>query len=159
LRQLMQHFDNAGNNKLLNQHYPIDIIEVDPLETFEIVTGVEAIAHATPHTPESHALHIRENDSTLVFSADTGFDETLATFARRVNFFILESSFVKDKTIAKHLELSEAIHLIRRAEPKQAMLTHFYADWDNVDFEKEVRRLSPGCEVLQAVDGLKVLVK
>lgn len=159
LRRLIEHFDNAGNNKLLAQHFPIEVIEIEPLETFEIVDGVEAVAHSTPHTPDSHALHLRENDSTLVFSSDTGFDETLATFARRVDLFILESSFVKDKTAEKHLELEEAIRLIRRAEPKCAMLTHFYAEWDNVDFEKEVRRLSPGCEVLQAVDGLKVPVK
>src|SRR5687768_7455887 len=31
LRQLIGHFDNAGNNKLLDQHYPIEIIEIDPL--------------------------------------------------------------------------------------------------------------------------------
>jgi ribonuclease BN (tRNA processing enzyme) len=159
LRRLIGHFDDAGNNKLLDQHFPIEIIEVEPLEAFEIVDGVEAVAHSTPHTPDSHALHLRENDSTLVFSSDTGFDETLATLARRIDLFIVESSFVKDKTVDKHLELSEAIHLIRRAEPKRAMLTHFYSDWDDVDFEKEVGRLSPGCEVLQAVDGLKVSVR
>jgi len=159
LQQLMEHFDHAGNNKLLDQHFPIEIIEIESLETFEIINGVEAVGHATPHTPNSHALHLREKDSTLVFSSDTGFDEALAAFARRVDLFILESSFVKDKTIEKHLELSEAIHLIRRAEPKRAMLTHFYAEWDDVDFEKEVGLLKPGCEVLEAVDGLKVSVK
>ena len=48
--------------------------------------------------------------------------------------------------------------MIRRAEPKRAMLTHFYKEWDDVDFEKEVRRLDPGCEVLQAVDGLRAVI-
>jgi ribonuclease BN (tRNA processing enzyme) len=156
LRRLIEHFDNAGNNKLLKQHFPIEIVEIESLDTFEIVDGVEAVAYSTPHTPDSHALHLRDGDSTLVFSSDTGFDETLATFARRVDLFILESSFVGDKTTDKHLNLSEAIHLIRRAEPVRAMLTHFYADWDKVDFEKEVARLKPGCEVLQAFDGLKI---
>ena len=158
LRRLIQHFDNAGNNKLLDQHFPIEIVEIESLATFEIVNGVEAVGHSTPHTPDSHALHLREKDSTLVFSSDTGFDEILAAFARRVDLFILEASFVKDKVSDKHLELSEAVHLIRRSEPKRAMLTHFYADWDDVDFEKEVARLKPGCEVLQAVDGLKLSV-
>ena len=159
LRRLIEHFDNAGNNKLLKQHFPIEIIEIESHETFEIVDGVDAVAHSTPHTPDSHALHLRENDTTLVFSSDTGFDETLATLARRVDLFILESSFAKDKITDKHLELSEAIHLIRRAEPKRAMLTHFYAEWDTVDFEKEVERLKPGCEILQAFDGLKISVE
>ena len=159
LRQLIQHFDDAGNNKLLDQHFPIEIIEIDPLETFEILDGVEAVAHSTPHTPDSHAIHLREKDSTLVFSSDTGFDETLATFARRVDLFIVEASFFKEKLTDKHLNLEEASHLIRRAEPKRAMLTHFYAEWDDVNFEKEVERLKPTCEVLEAVDGLKVAIK
>ncbi|PYS99834.1 MAG: hypothetical protein DMF63_10080 [Acidobacteria bacterium] len=158
LRRLMECFDDAGNGKLLNQHFPIEIIEIDELNSFEIVEGVEAVAHSTPHTPDSHAIHLREKDSTLVFSSDTGFDETLATFARQVDLLILETSFVRDKPIEKHLELSEAIHLIRRAEPKRAMLTHFYKEWDDVDFEKEVRRLDPGCEVLRAVDGLRAVI-
>ena len=158
LRRLIQHFDDAGNNKLLDLHFPIEIVEIDPLETFEIVEGVEAVAHSTPHTPDSHALHLREKDSALVFSSDTGFDETLTAFARRVDLLILESSFVKDKVTDKHLNLEEAMHLIRRAEPKRAMLTHFYAEWDGVDFEKEVRLLKPACEVLEAVDGLKAAI-
>ena len=159
LRRLIQHFDDAGNNKLLDQHFPIEIIEIDPLEAFEIVEGVEAVARSTPHTPDSHALHLREKDSTLVFSSDTGFDETLATFARRVDLFILEASFFKEKITDKHLNLEEAMHLVRRSEPKRAMLTHFYAEWDRVNFEKEVALLKPACEVLEAVDGLKVAIK
>src|SRR6478735_187897 len=62
LRGLIQHFDDAGNNKLLDQRFPIEIIEIEPLETFEIVDGVEAVAHSTPHTPDSHAIHIREKN-------------------------------------------------------------------------------------------------
>jgi hypothetical protein len=38
------------------------------------------------------------------------------------------------------------------------MLTHFYGEWDEVDFEKEVARLSPGCEVIEARDGLRVRI-
>jgi hypothetical protein len=38
------------------------------------------------------------------------------------------------------------------------MLTHFYAEWDDVDFEKEVGLLKPGCEVTEAVDGLRISV-
>jgi len=80
----------------------------------------------------------------------------LATFARNADLLLMESSFLKGKGVKKHLELAEAVHLIRHAEPRRAMLTHFYSDWDDVDFEKEVSRLSPGCEVMEAIDGLRV---
>jgi ribonuclease BN (tRNA processing enzyme) len=56
--------------------------------------------------------------------------------------------------VKKHLELAEAIFLIRKADPKRAMLTHFYPEWDNVDFAAEVARYGPLCEVIEAVDGL-----
>jgi ribonuclease BN (tRNA processing enzyme) len=158
LRRIIEILDSANNNRLLEQPFSIEIIEIEPLERFSILDNVEAVAHSTPHTPESHALHLRHEDTTFVYTADTGFDETLATFARRVDLFLIECSFVKNKTVERHLELAEAIHLIRRAEPKRAMLTHFYAEWDEVNFKEEIGRSSPGCEVIEAVDGLRISI-
>ena len=156
LRDLIKAFDDIAKGKLLDQPFPLEIIEIEPLQKFQILDGVEAVACVTPHTPDSHALHLREGETTLVYTADTGFDETLSTFARRVDLLVIESSFVKDKSTDKHLELAEAIQLIRRAEPKRAMLTHFYAEWDEVNFAEEVHKLSPGCEVIEAVDGIRI---
>ena len=48
------------------------------------------------------------------------------------------------------LELAEAIFLIRKAKPRRALLTHFYPEWDGVDFEKEVSKFEPRCEVIEA---------
>ena len=113
----------------------------------------------TVHTAESHAIHIRDADEkTLVYSADTGFDAGVATFANRVDLFILESSYVKDKPVEKHLELAEAMFLVRKAQPKRAMFTHFYPEWDEVDFETEVAAFDPPCEVVEAIDGLKLVI-
>jgi ribonuclease BN (tRNA processing enzyme) len=156
LRRLIETFDSAGNYRLLDQPFRVEILEVEPLEKFEIAAGVEAVSYATPHTGNSRALHLRENDTTLVYTSDTGFDEALATFARRVDLLLMECSFVKDKLVAKHLELAEAVHLIRKAEPKKAVLTHLYPEWDEVDFEEEVRKLRPGIEIIEATDGLRI---
>lgn len=158
LRKLIDAFSNAHNYRLLEQPFPIEIIEIDALEPFEIVNGVEATALKTQHTPESHAIHIRDGETTLVYSSDTGFAESLSTLANRVDLFILECSFVNDKPAQKHLELAEAIHLIRKAKPKRAMLTHFYPEWDDVDFEEELAKFSPMCEVVEATDGLSIVV-
>ncbi len=156
LKELIDAFSDAHNYRLLEQPFPVEIVEIEALEPFEVVNGVEATAMKTPHTPESHALHIRDGETTLVFSADTGFDEHLATLANHCNLFILECTFLRNKTTDKHLELSEAIHLIRKAKPKRAMLTHFYPEWDAVDFEEEVAKFSPMCEVIEATDGLEL---
>lgn len=159
LEQLIGAFDAANDYKLLEQPFPVEIFEVEPLEKFEILPGVTAVAYSTPHTDESHAIHLSEGDTTMVYTSDTSFDVGLATFARRVDLFLMECSFVRNKPVAIHLELDEAIHLIRRAEPGRAVLTHLYSEWDEVDFQKEVERLDPGTEVIQAYDGLRVEVK
>jgi ribonuclease BN (tRNA processing enzyme) len=68
----------------------------------------------------------------------------------------MECSFPKQKETHIHLELAEAMHLVRQAKPKRAMLTHFYAMWDDVNFDAAVNEFSPGCEVLQAEDGMRI---
>ena len=45
-----------------------------------------------------------------------------------------------------------------KAKPKRVMLTHFYPEWDEVDFQSEIRRFDPMCEVVEAVDGLKIKI-
>lgn len=159
LPQLIDKFDSAANYGLLEQRFPVRVIEVEPLEQIEIFDCVETTFAKTPHTPESLAMHVRDGDDTLVFTADTGPDVSLAALANGVDIFILECSFFRNKPVEKHLELAEAIHLIRRAKPKRAMLTHFYPEWDDVDFETEVKRLEPLCEVIEAKDGLRLEVK
>ncbi len=156
LRKLVDAFDAAGNYRLFEQRFGIEVLEVTALEKWEILPGVEAVAMKTPHTDTSHAIHIRDGESTLVFTADTGPDKALAALASGVDLFLLECSFVRNKPVEKHLELAEAMYLIRKAGPKLAMLTHFYPEWDGVNFVEEVRKFDPRCDVIEAMDGLTV---
>ncbi len=157
LQNLIKKFDNAGEYNLLKQPFPIEITEVESLDKFEILNELEAVALDTPHTPESLAIHLRDkNDKTLVYSADTGFTKTLGTLAQKADLLVLECSFFKDKPVETHLELSEAMYLIRSAKPKKAILTHLYPEWDAIDFQKEVAKFSPPCEIIEARDGVKL---
>jgi len=157
LQNLIEKFDAANEYNLLKQPFPLDIIEVEPLEKFEILDKIETVALDTPHTPESLAIHLRdETDATIVYSADTGFTKTLGTLARSADLFVLECSFFKNKPVETHLELAEAMYLIRYAKPKRVILVHLYPEWDAVDFEKEVKKFSPPCEVIEARDGLQL---
>ena len=157
LEKLVKSFDEANNYKLFKQPFALEIREVEPSEEFEILPETRAVALKTPHTNESLAVHIRDSiGKTIVYSSDTGFTKTLGAFARDVDLFVLESSFFKDKSVEKHLELAEAMFLIRSAKPRKALLTHFYAEWDAVDFEREVEKFKPPCEIIQAQDGLRL---
>lgn len=157
LKKLLESFDRANDYKLFAQRFPVEIIEVEPLEKFEILPQTEAVALDTPHTEESLAIRIKnKNDKSVVFTSDTGYTKEIGTFAGGADLLVMECSFFKNKPIEKHLELAEAIYLIRYAQPKRVVLTHFYAEWDAVDFQKEVAKFSPMCEIIEAEDGLRL---
>jgi ribonuclease BN (tRNA processing enzyme) len=156
LKKLLENFNEANDYKLFAQPFQIEIIEVSPLEKFEILPETEAIALETPHTKESLAIRITNKNETIVYTSDTGFTKEIGTFAGGADLLVMECSFFKDKPIEKHLELGEAIYLVRYAKPKRVILTHLYAEWDTVNFEKEVAKLSPMCEVIEAKDGLRL---
>lgn len=157
LRELLEKFDAANDYKLFKQPFPLEVREVEALETFEILEDLEAAVIDVPHKEESLAIHLRDAlDKTLIYTADTGFTMTLGDFARNADLLVMECSFFKNKPVEKHLELGEAMHLVRYAKPRRAVLTHLYPEWDTVDFEKEVKKFSPPCDVIEAQDGLRL---
>jgi ribonuclease BN (tRNA processing enzyme) len=157
LKNLINAFDETNDYDLLKQPFPVEIIEVEPLEKFEILHRIEAVALDTPHTAESLAIHIRDaDDKTFVYSSDTGFDKSLGNFAGNADLLVMECSFFKNKPVEKHLELREAMFLARYAKPKRIVLTHLYPEWDKLDFQREMAKFSPPCEVIEARDGLKL---
>lgn len=156
LGKLLENFDAANDYGLFEQPFPIEVAEVEPLEKFQILEDAEAVTCKTPHTEESRAIHIRSNNKTLVYTADTGVEKALGAFARHVDLFVMECSFVLNKPVEMHLQLTDAMYLARLAEPKRVVLTHLYPEWDNVDFEKEIAKFSPDCEVIEATDGLRL---
>jgi ribonuclease BN (tRNA processing enzyme) len=91
----------------------------------------------------------------MVYSADTGVSEELATFARGADLFVLECSFYKDKPLKTHLELAEAMRIAHIAEPRKLLLTHLYPEWDAIDLAAKARELWPG-EPIAAHDGLRI---
>ncbi|MBA2379477.1 MAG: ribonuclease Z [Blastocatellia bacterium] len=158
LKDLLQKVSDAGEYKLFEQPFPLEIREVEPLENIEIV-GLHATAMKTPHTEASLGLHLRSaDDKTFVFTADTGFTDVIASFARRVDLLLIECSFVADKPTDIHIQLDEAMFLIGKAEPRRAVLTHLYPEWDEVDFAEQIKNHSPRCAIIEASDGLVIEV-
>jgi ribonuclease BN (tRNA processing enzyme) len=153
---LIKKFDGVNEYNLFKQPFPIEVVEVEPLEKFEILPGIEAMAMKTPHTDESLGLRVKDAGQTLVYTSDTGFAKEIATFSQGVDLLILESSFLREKKTPIHLELAEAMYLIAEAKPKRAMLAHLYADWDDANFAEETGRFGPPCQIIEAKDGLRL---
>jgi ribonuclease BN (tRNA processing enzyme) len=156
LRRFIEAVDSSYDYKLLKQPFEVGIVELGPNADFEILPGVTATTLKTPHTNESLALRLRDDDSKIfVYTSDTGFSEDLAPFAKDAALLLMECSFRKTKPVKKHLELTDAMRLAHDCTPEKLVLTHLYAEWDNVDLAAEARALWPG-ETIEAKDGLRL---
>lgn len=160
LKKLLQAFDEAGEYNLFKQKFPIEVREVSPDSQFEILPHLKAQTFSTPHTRESLAIRLTDEESgaSLVYTSDTGYTETLAEFARDVDLFIMECSFRRDKPIETHLELAEAMQLATRSNARRIMLAHLYPEWDGVDIAAEALKLWNG-ETIAATDGLRLTIE
>ena len=159
LRRILEAVNDSNNYRLFEQAFPVEIIEVGPDADFEIVPGIQASTFSTPHTTESLALRLKDEDSKLfVYTSDTGFSDDLIPFAKKSDLLLMECSFRRNKPVQKHLELVEAMNLARECAPKRLVLTHLYPEWDEVDLVAEARSLWSG-ETIEAKDGLRLEIE
>jgi ribonuclease BN (tRNA processing enzyme) len=148
--------DNANNYRLLQQAFPITIVEVATGTDCEILAGLSAQVFSTPHTRESLAIRLTENEETaLVYTSDTGYAEALGEFAKHADLLLMECSYRTNTSGLKHLDLAKAMQLARLAQPKRLLLTHLYPEWDDYDLAAEARELWEG-ETIAAHDGLRL---
>ena len=156
LRSFIQTINHSNNYRLLEQPFAIEIVEVAAATHFEILPGISADTCSTPHTRESLALRLKDEDSKLfVYTSDTGFSEDLIPFANNSALLLMECSFRRNKPVQKHLELAEAMRLAHDCVPEKLVLTHLYPEWDDVDLVAEARALWSG-ETIAAKDGLQL---
>ena len=155
-QRILKAFDQANNYRLFEQPFPLKVVELEPGAEFEILPELKATTFSTPHTPESLALRLMDRAGhILVYTSDTGYSDELAEFASGADLLMMECSFFKDKPVKTHLQLSEALQLAENAAVKKLLLTHLYAEWDDVDLVAESKKLWQG-ETLEAYDGLSL---
>ena len=157
LKKLLRAFDEADDYGLLKQQFPVEVREIAPRSEFEILPGLRARTLSTPHTRESLAIRLTDEQwgASLVYTSDTGYADALAAFAAGVDLFMMECSFRRNKPVETHLELEDAMRLARRAAPAKVLLTHLYPEWDDVDISAEAKKRWPG-ETVAAADGLRL---
>jgi ribonuclease BN (tRNA processing enzyme) len=162
VRKLLNAVDESNNYRLFQQPFPIKLQELpeirDQRGEFTVLTRLMARTFSTPHTEESVAIRVADAEGrSLVYTADTGYSESLAEFAANVDLLILECSFPRDKPVQTHLDFEEALRLATLAKPRTLLLTHLYPSWDGIDLESEAGKLWPG-KVVAAYDGLRLEV-
>ena len=159
LKELFKSFDEANSYGLMKQPFPLEFREVSPRTRFEILPGTLAETFSTPHTRESLALRLTsESGASLVYTSDTGYTDSLASFGEGVSLFMMECSFWREKPVDTHMELKDAMRLAERAAPDKVLLSHLYPEWDGVDLPSEAKKLWPG-ETIEATDGLRIEIR
>lgn len=155
-KSILTAIDDSNNYRLMEQPFPLELVEVGPSSSFELLPELAASTFSTPHTKESLAIRLRDKSGgELVYTSDTGYSDALAEFATGVTVLLMECSFRKNKPVEKHLELSDAMQLASKCQPQKLVLTHLYPEWDGIDVAAEARQLWTG-ETIEAIDGLRV---
>jgi ribonuclease BN (tRNA processing enzyme) len=160
VERLLKAIDESNDYGLFKQPFPLEVREFAAPDQsgFTPFEGIRGEMFKTPHTRESLAMRLTNSENkTVVYSADTGVSEELATFARGADLFVLECSFHENKPVQTHLNLAEAMRIAQMAQPRKLLLTHLYPEWDVIDLPAKAREFWPG-ETIAAHDGLQLIV-
>ena len=87
-----------------------------------------------PHPIKTYSTKIVENDSSLVYTGDTGYQgNKLATFAENADLLLCESTYLQgqQRQTDNHLYAREAGQIAKQANVKQLVLTHFFPELDS----------------------------
>ncbi|HKQ33409.1 MAG TPA: ribonuclease Z, partial [Thermodesulfobacteriota bacterium] len=113
------------------------------------------IAGDTFHTENSIAYRVESNGKSLVYSGDTGYTEKLIELAMDVDLLLIECSFPDELKFHAHLTPSEVGKIGRASRAKKIILTHLYADCDEIDIVAQVRE-HVDAEVILAEDLMEI---
>lgn len=107
-----------------------------------------------PHNLNTYSTKIEAGNFTIVYSADTGYENnTLTKFSEGADLLICESTFLRgqNKSGNNHLYAYEAGKIARDANVKKLLLTHFWPELDKELYVKEAKEYFENTEA--AIEG------
>jgi ribonuclease BN (tRNA processing enzyme) len=128
-------------------------------DTFEI-KGLKLSFFQTFHERYCLAVKIQLGDKTLVYTADTSFDESLIGFCQNADVLIAETSFYADFAKAKaygHMNAAEVGRLASESNVDKLVLTHLPHFGEVEKLVQEVKEIYEG-EAVLAHSGLELLL-
>lgn len=152
--RLLETFASIFGEAVGRPDFPVLVRELPPAGSLDLGNGVQLESRPVPHTPESIAYCVRGGGRCLVYTGDTGYDESLAAWesARGCDVLLAECSLPDEMAIATHLSPSRCAALAAAMEPARLVLTHFYPPVEAVDIRATIATRYAGPVVL-ASDG------
>ena len=127
----------------------------------KILHGNLKISQAiTKHQLKTYSIKIEADNKSIVYSADTGFDnKELSFFAKNTDLFICESTFLRGqfKGDDNHLYAYEAAEIAKDANVAQLLLTHFWPETDKQLYVDEAKEIFSNTEA--AEEGKKLILR
>ncbi len=147
----------AFEDWLCQPEYGLDIVELDPGDGCDLARDVHLESASTAHTEESLAYAITADGARLVYTGDTGFDESLAQWSVDCDLLLAECSLPEQYAIESHLTPQRAGRLARLARARRLVLTHFYPLFSDADPAAGARTEFAG-QVSTARDGDRFMI-
>jgi len=131
-KSLLEKLAAVHGDGVADPGYPVRVTELAPGASAD-VGGARLDCLKVPHTAESMAYSVSLGGRRIVYSGDTGFDVTLAEWAKGCDLLLLECSLPASMAIAEHLTPEQCGDMARLAAPRQLALTHLYPPVEAVD--------------------------
>lgn len=115
-----------------------------------------------PHQISSYSIRVKDKESTIVYSGDTGFENnTLTNLATNADLLICESTFLstQPKKLDYHLTTIEAATIAKDANVKSLLLTHFYPTIEKEEYVEEAKKIFENTTAAEEGKVLKIGVK
>lgn len=115
-----------------------------------------------PHQVKSYSIRVKDKNSTIVYSGDTGFkNNTLTTLAKEADLLICESTFLNNQIKKRdyHLTTREAATIAKDANVKNLLLTHFYPTIEKEEYVIEAKEIFENTSAAEEGKVLKIGVR
>jgi ribonuclease BN (tRNA processing enzyme) len=145
----------AFGEKIFNLKFPFRVMAVEPKKSLTINNQIRLEFAKTPHTDESLAIRITENQQSISYTGDTGFSPDLIRFFGQTDVLISECSFEESDAKGRHLSIDEVARLAQAAKVKRLIATHFYFSMGDEALINQLRREYSG-EIFVGKDGLQI---
>ena len=123
------------------------------------INDVNISFYQTQHPIKTYAIKIIKGKSKISYSADTGYEENIASFFKDSDILICESSFLKSQknNNLNHLSAEEAAMIAKKSNTKKLILTHFWPEIDKNEYLYEAKEVFEKVEA--AEEGKKYILQ
>lgn len=135
-----------------------DALSMHVISAHETLTigGMRFSFYRTNHSIPCLAMRIEAAGRSLVYTADTAWDEGLIEFAANADVLLAEASFLerdKGENVPRHLSAKDCGKLAAQARAKTLILTHLWPEYNPADLGQEAASEYKG-EIIVASMGL-----